>query len=208
MQSLRNHAVVTYTVPVDANALALLKELDDLEAEIEEKGTVSQANQDRRVEIGYALPTTTEVRVTLASPTAYDMAHYDLRRVKMVARFKEVAGIDVKELFDDPDKFDPVERDSLINMWSRWFYWAVAMTTIERIETRERRVGGNAIGEWQEEPVPLEWRAEPDPFLQWVPDALLGAIMETSRPFAPGLWGGEDPLATVAAKYVGINVNR
>lgn len=197
MLDLQSRARVTYTVPPDDRTLAALARLADLRAlpEPDETATAEIA----QLEAG--LPTTQEIRLTLRAPTAYDMARYEMRRVKVVEWFEAMAG---RKLADAPDEEEanPIRNSAENAVFADAMAWAVIVSTLEGIEVRARRFGSDGA-KWIDTDIPPEWSDAPEAFLRWAPGELVQEAMATARRLAPTVWGGADPLAR---KYGGINV--
>ena len=196
MLDLQSRARVTYTVPPDDRTLAALARLADLRAlpEPDETATAEIA----QIEAG--LPMTQDVRLTLRAPTAYDMARYEMRRVKVVEWFETMAG---RKLADEPDEdANPIRTSAENAVFADAMAWAVIVSTLEGIKVRERRFGSDEA-KWIDTDIPPEWGESPDVFLAWAPGELVHEAMATARRLAPTVWGGADPLAR---KYGGINV--
>ena len=197
MLGLQSRARVTYTVPPDDRTLAALARLADLRAlpEPDAEATAEIAQIEAR------LPTTQEIRLTLRAPTAYDMARYEMRRVKVVEWFEAMAG---RKLADAPDEEEtnPIRNSAENAVFADAMAWAVIVSTLDKIESRTRRFDVTDA-EWTPADIPPDWGESPDVFLAWAPGELVHEAMATARRLAPTVWGGADPLAR---KYGGINV--
>ena len=196
MLDLQSRARVTYTVPPDDRTLADLARLADLRA-IPDQDKPDAAEIARIVS---GLPMTQDVRLTLRAPTAYDMARYEMRRVKVVEWFETMAG---RKLADEPDEdANPIRTSAENAVFADAMAWAVIVSTLDKIESRTRRFDVTDA-EWTPADIPPDWGESPDVFLAWAPGELVHEAMATARRLAPTVWGGADPLAR---KYGGINV--
>lgn len=183
MQELFTTKSLVYRSKPNRHALQLIKEFEQLQSMTER--TPEQDSRHR--ELLLLDPVAQEIRVTVGTVNALQQAKYQSYLRKARSWFEQESGMPPADFIEDvPEEAE--EYEYLWGLLNMSHAWAGVLAASRKYEVRNYSLlTAEAKGDWEEYPIPTEWR-NVESFLNSVQPELLWNLNSLANEVNPNLW--------------------
>lgn len=179
---LRPTRVITWTAPPSRTDAQRLAEIEQIDA----APTLTPEEADKRQQLAAALAPAEQIRITLSTLSALQLARYEGAKRQVRSWLETVTGRPPSEAMDTDD------GRQLFPLGLGWARFYVTVTKIEQRTARRVTDPNEAEGavkptKWKEIPLPPAWES-PAGYLDDVPADLANALKAAAEDLNPGIF--------------------